>query len=202
VIDAWLAGIGRLAANGGDINSVSSVASFFVSRVDVSVDSQLEKKISEASGAQRKELETLLGKAAIANARQAYQIFQHAIRGSAFKALKEKSARVQRPLWASTSTKNPKYRDVYYVEELIGAHTVNTLPLQTIEAFRDHGRVRKSLDENPAESAETLQRLHKAGIDMDGVTQQLEDDGIRLFGESYNSVLESIRSKQNLLKVG
>jgi transaldolase len=159
VIDAWLAGIGRLAAKGGDIGSISSVASFFVSRVDAMVDSQLEKKISAASGDQKKELEALLGKAAIGNARQAYGIFQRAIGGAPFKTLKEKGARVQRPLWASTSTKNPQYRDVYYVEELIGEQTVNTLPLQTIEAFRDHGRVRKSIDENPAESAEMLQRL-------------------------------------------
>jgi transaldolase len=202
VIDAWLAGLDRLASTGGDVGSISSVASFFVSRVDVLVDSQLETKIAQASSDQKQGLEELLGKAAIANARQAYRIFQRTVAGPAFKRLEQKGARVQRPLWASTSTKNPKYRDVYYVEELIGDQTVNTLPLQTIEAFRDHGRVRKSLIENSDESAHILERLKQAGVDMDAVTAHLEDDGIRLFGESYKNLLESIGSKRNLLKIG
>ena len=201
VIDAWLAGLGRLAAKGGDISSISSVASFFVSRVDASVDSQLEQKINQASGDQKKNLEALLGKAAIANARQAYRIFQEAVNGPTFKQLEQKGARMQRPLWASTSTKNPKYRDVYYIEELVGNHTVNTIPLQTLEAFRDHGRVRYSLSEDPSESAGTLDRLKQAGIDMASVTQQLEEDGIRLFTQSYDSLLESIRTKREALKV-
>lgn len=202
VIDAWLAGLGRLAAKGGDISSISSVASFFVSRVDASVDSQLEQKINQASGDQKKNLEALLGKAAIANARQAYRIFQEAVNGPTFKQLEQKGARMQRPLWASTSTKNPKYLDVYYVEELIGKDTVNTLPLQTIESFRDHGRVRNSLSEDPSESARTLEKLKQAGIDMESVTRQLEGDGIRLFTQSYGSLLESIRTKREVLKVG
>jgi transaldolase len=148
-----------------------------------------------------KNLESLLGKAAIANARQAYQIFQQAISSPAFKRLEQKGARVQRPLWASTSTKNPKYRDVYYVEELIGDQTVNTLPLQTVDAFRDHGRVRNSLGEDPSESVNTLERLKKAGINMDSVTRQLEEDGIRLFDQSYDDLLQSILKKREMLQI-
>jgi transaldolase len=196
VMNAWLAGLERLAAAGKSPRSIASVASFFVSRVDVLVDGLLEK-----SG--HKEL---TGKAAIANARLAYQMFLKTIAGARFKAINRglpagRQARVQRPLWASTSTKNPQYRDVLYVEELIGPDTVNTLPPQTVDAFRDHGRVRPSLTENPAESSKALAQLAQAGIDMKQVTWQLEEQGLKLFSDSYDSLIAGLDQKRQALKV-
>ncbi len=191
VMDAWLGGLERWCSVHGAPCTVASVASFFVSRVDSLVDGLLEKK-------GRKEL---MGKAAIANARLAYQMFLKVVLGPRFKALAAKGARVQRPLWASTSTKNPNYRDVLYVEELIGPDTVNTLPPQTVDAFRDHGRVRQSLMENVKESSEALARLAEAGIDMKQVTRQLEEDGVRLFAESYDRLIRSLEEKRQALKV-
>ncbi len=191
VMEAWLAGLERLAASGKSPQSIASVASFFVSRVDTLVDGLLQKK-----GRQE-----LMGKAAIANAKLAYQMFLKVAMGARFKALGAKGARVQRPLWASTSTKNPNYRDVLYVEELVGPDTVNTLPPQTLDAFRDHGRVRQSLTENVQESSKVLARLAEAGIDMKQVTQQLEDDGVRLFAASYDSLIASLEEKRKALQV-
>lgn len=202
VIDAWLAGLKRLADRGGDLSTVSSVASFFVSRVDALVDKQLEKKIEQSNADQKKNFEALLGHAAVANARQAYQIFEKVSVSPVFKALEAKGARLQRPLWASTSTKNPKHRDVYYVEELIGKNTVDTMPLQTIDAFRDHGKVKETITQDPNESARTLERLEQAGIHMEDVSRQLEEEGVRLFSDSYNKLLESISQKREKLKVG
>ena len=202
VMEAWLAGLSRLEKAGKPLSRVASVASFFVSRVDTLVDSLLDKKIASGDGAPAKNLEVLYGKAAIANARLAYQMFLRVIQGSRFKALKTRGARVQRPLWASTSTKNPRYSDVLYVEELIGADTVNTLPPQTLDAFRDHGRVRGSLAENSAESAGLLDALGKNGVAMRSVTQQLEEDGVRLFAESYDGLIASLEQKRQALKAG
>lgn len=202
VIDAWLAGLKRLAERGGNLSTVSSVASFFVSRVDTLVDKELEKKAEKAGSEEKKELESLLGKAAIANARQAYQIFEKMSVSPSYKALEEKGARLQRPLWGSTSTKNPRYRDVYYVEELIGKNTVNTMPLQTLEAFRDHGQVKETVTQDPNESARILERLEQMGIHMEDVSRQLEVEGVRLFADSYNGLLESINQKREKLKVG
>lgn len=191
VINAWLAGLERLAASGKPLDKVASVASFFVSRVDSLVDGMLEKKGNKA----------LQGKAAIANAKEAYQMFLKTIMSARFKALQAKGARVQRPLWASTSTKNPNYRDVLYIEELIGPDTVNTVPPATIDAFRDHGKVRQSLAEKPEVSAKALADLKAAGIDMKQVTQQLEDDGVKLFAESYDALIASLEQKRQTLKV-
>jgi transaldolase len=191
VMDAWLAGLERLAAAGKSPKAIASVASFFVSRVDTLIDGLLEKKGHPE----------LMGKAAIANAKLAYQMFLKVVLGARFKALAAKGARVQRPLWASTSTKNPNYRDVLYVEELIGPDTVNTLPPQTVDAFRDHGRIRQSLAENPQGSTQALARLADAGIDMKQVTKQLEDDGVRLFADSYDSLIASLEAKRKALKV-
>jgi transaldolase len=201
VMDAWLGGLERLAKSGKPLNQVASVASFFVSRVDSLIDGLLDKKAAQADAAHKPHLENLKGKAAIANATLAYQMFLKTTLGARFKALAAKGARVQRPLWASTSTKNPKYRDVIYVEELIGPDTVNTLPPATIDAFRDHGKVRVSLMENPAASTQALAELAKAGIDMKQVTQQLETDGLRLFAESYDSLIKSLEEKRQALKV-
>jgi transaldolase len=195
VMDAWLRGLERLSKAGKLLSSVASVASFFVSRIDTLVDGLLEKQ--KLAG-----YEALLGKAAIANARLAYALFLK-MKGSArFKALAAKGARVQRPLWASTSTKNPKYRDVVYVEELIGAETVNTLPLATVDAARDHAKVRATLPGDADAAEKVIQDLAKAGIMMDQVTRQLEEDGVRLFAASYDDLIKSLDQKQEALKAG
>jgi transaldolase len=191
VMEAWLKGLERLAATGKKLDRVASVASFFVSRVDSIIDKTLQEKGNTE----------LQGKAAIANARTAYQMFLKVAFGARYKALMAKGAQLQRPLWASTSTKNPKYCDVLYVEELIGPDTVNTLPPATIDAFRDHGKVRNSLVENPQNNAKVLADLAAAGIDMKQVTQHLEDDGVKLFAESYGSMIKSLDEKRQAMKV-
>jgi len=196
VMDAWLAGLERLVAKGSKpLSSVASVASFFVSRVDTLVDGLLEKQ--KPAG-----YESLLGKAAIANALLAYAMFLKMKSSARFQALASKGARVQRPLWASTSTKNPKYRDVIYVEELVGAETVNTLPLATIEAARDHARVRQALPGDTAAAEKVIQDLAKAGILMDPVTKKLEEDGLKLFSDSYDELIKSLEQKKETLKIG
>jgi transaldolase len=201
VIEAWLKGLEHLAQSGKPLDRVASVASFFVSRVDSLVDSLLDKKIAEGQDSSRQELEALKGKAAIANARIAYQMFLKTTFSERFKKLGAKGANVQRPLWASTSTKNPKYRDVLYVEELIGPDTVNTLPPATIDAFRDHGRVRNSIVEEPQKNEQTLAALAAVGIDIKQVTRQLEEEGVHSFSESYDSLIKSLDQKRQALKV-
>jgi transaldolase len=196
VMDAWLSGLERLQAKSGKpLSSVASVASFFVSRVDTLVDGILEKQ--KPAG-----YESLLGKAAIANATLAYAMFLKVKSSARYQALAAQGARAQRPLWASTSTKNPKYRDVIYVEELMGAETVNTLPLATIEAARDHARVRQALPGDAVAAQKIVQALAKAGISMDPVTRQLEEDGVKLFSESYDELLKSLEQKRETLKTG
>jgi transaldolase len=190
VMDAWLAGLEHLAKTGKPLSATASVASFFVSRVDTLVDDLLAKRGGP---------EQLKGRAAIANARLAYEMFEKFVSGERFKALAAKGARVQRPLWASTSAKNPEYRDVIYVEELIGPDTVNTLPPQTIDAFRDHGKAAQTLKKQRVESYETIDRLARAGIDMKQVTWQLEVEGVRLFTDSYDSLIKSIEQKRQAL---
>ncbi|MFA5975260.1 MAG: transaldolase [Elusimicrobiota bacterium] len=191
VLTAWLSGMERWSKKGKSLRSVASVASFFISRVDTLVDGELGKKQGS---------DPLLGKAAIANACLAYEIFEKMKAGERFKALQAKGAGVQRPLWASTSTKNPHYRDVIYVEELIGRQTINTLPLPTIEAFRDHGIVKAALPGNPAESRNLLARLESAGLSMDSVTRQLEEEGLKLFTDSYDSLMKTLEQKKETLK--
>jgi len=195
VMDAWLAGLERLAKSGKALNTVSSVASFFVSRVDSLVDGLLEKQ--KPAG-----YESLMGKAAIANARLAYAMFLKVKNGSRAQALTAKGARVQRPLWASTSTKNPKYRDVLYVEELIGADTVNTLPLATVDAVRDHAEVKATLPGDPMAAQKVIDDLSKAGIAMTEMTRQLEVDGLKLFSDSYDDLIKSLEQKREALKAG
>jgi transaldolase len=201
VMDAWLSGLERLEKSGKPLNATASVASFFVSRVDNVVDALLEKKIGQASGDEKAKLEALRGKAAIANAREAYRMFREMRASERFQALEAKGALVQRPLWASTSTKNPKYRDVLYVEQLIGRETVNTLPLATIDAFRDHGQGAETLTGKPGEAAAELRALASAGISMDAVTKQLEDDGVNSFADSFESLMKSLEAKKEALKV-
>lgn len=169
---------------------VASVASFFVSRVDTQADKALESNGSSEALALR-------GKIAIANAKLVYRRFREIFHGETFAALQKRGARVQRPLWASTSTKNPEYRDVLYVEELIGPETVNTLPLATMDAFRDHGRVRgATVLEGWADADEEISRLGSLGIDLDAIAEQLQVDGVDLFAEAYNKVMAALERKR------
>src|SRR5437868_5407501 len=192
VAEAFLSALEARAAKGQDISHIASVASFFVSRIDTLVDSKLDEKLKSATDKTQKALfESLQGKVAIANARVTYKKYQELFGGPRWKALAAKGAQTQRLLWASTSTKNPKYRDVIYVEELIGADTVDTIPPATFDAFRDHGRVRRSLTENVDQAAKTMADLEKAGISMAEVTQKLVVDGVRLFADAFRQMLEA-----------
>ncbi len=173
---------------------MASVASFFVSRVDSAVDALLQETAKNASPEQRTRLEALQGKAAVANAKLAYERYQHVIASAEWNALAAKGARPQRVLWASTGTKSPKYSDVLYVEELIGRDTVNTVPPATLDAFRDHGQVRSSLTENTREAHATLDALAAAGISMEAVTEQLLEEGQRLFGEAFNKLISTVEA--------
>lgn len=193
VTEAYLAGLEALAASGGDVSRVGSVASFFVSRIDTLVDSQAAERLKTASDAtERALLRSIMGKVAIANAKQAYQLYKKVFASARWKSLAAKGAQTQRLLWASTSTKNPKFRDVLYVEELIGRDTVNTIPMQTLEAFRDHGKPRLSLDEGLDEAQDTMHVLDQVGISMKGVTDQLLKDGVRLFADAFDQLLNAL----------
>lgn len=203
VVEAYLKGLERRVKRGEPVSGIASVASFFVSRVDTQIDKALEAAVASArSGKEKAELKDLLGKAAIANAKLAYQIYKSAFSGARFAALRDKGARPQRLLWASTSTKNPAYRDVIYVEELIGPDTVNTMPQATLGAFKDHGRIRPSLEEDVEGARGVLDRLKAAGVDMARVTRDLETEGVKLFADSYDSLLWCITAKREMLRVG
>lgn len=195
IADAYLGGLEKFAKAGGDLSTVASVASFFVSRIDVAADKEIEQRLKAGvSAEQRKTLEALSGsgKVAIANAKLAYRIYQEVFSSARWKALAAKGARVQRVLWASTSTKNPKLRDVLYVEELIGPDTVNTMPPATIDAFREHGRVRTSLVEDLAGAKETMRQLEAGGVSMKSITERLAVDGVKLFVESFDALLGAV----------
>ncbi|HUP46554.1 MAG TPA: transaldolase, partial [Thermoanaerobaculia bacterium] len=171
VIEAYLRGLERRAAAGEPIGDIASVASFFVSRIDTQADKQIEAKIAATSDASAKRaLESLLGKVAIANAKMAYQLFKEVFGSERFRKLRDKGTRPQRPLWASTGTKNPKYSDVLYVETLIGPETVNTLPPATYAAFKDHGKVTMTLEENVDEAREILRRFEAHGLSLEKIT--------------------------------
>ncbi len=201
VAEAYLSALEERLAAGKDISRIASVASFFVSRVDVLVATLLEDKIKAASvSAEQQQLKALQGKAAIANARLAYQEFKRLFSALRFEALRQHGARVQRPLWASTSTKNPAYRDVLYVEELIGPDTVNTMPLTTLESFRDHGRVRLSVEEDIPQAQAVLAALEAAGIHYEQVTSQLQEEGVQKFIDSFRKLFECIDSKRKVLQ--
>jgi transaldolase / glucose-6-phosphate isomerase len=190
VAEAFLSALEARAAKGQDISHIASVASFFVSRIDTLVDSKIDEKLMTATkAAQKSLLESLRGKIAIANAKLTYKKYQNLFGGPRWKALAAKGAQTQRLLWASTSTKNPKYRDVLYVEELIGADTVDTIPPATFDAFRDHGKLRPSLTENVEEAAKTMANLAKAGISMKEVTGKLLVDGVKLFSDAFTQLL-------------
>jgi len=193
VAEAYIAGLEDLTARGGNLKKEAGVASFFISRIDTLADSLLEAKLKTASDPkQRALLESLLGKVAIANGKLTYQRYQRIFSGSRWEALAAKGAQTQRVLWASTSTKNPKYRDVMYVEELIGSDTVDTMPPATIDAFRDHGRVRPSLTEDLPAAQRVMEDLAKAGISMKEVTDKLTDDGVKLFADAFTKLLEAV----------
>ncbi len=194
VMDAYLKGLEQRVANDLPVDAIASVASFFVSRVDTNVDKRLQA-IVQAGGATAKQAEGLLGKAAIANARLAYAAYKKVFTAERFLKLKAQGAHVQRPLWASTSTKNPAYRDVMYVEELIGLDTVNTVPPQTLAAFLDHGQVRNSLEEDLSGAARVLAELEAQGISMDEVTYELEVEGVKSFADAFTVLLDAIKEK-------
>jgi transaldolase len=195
VIDAYMKGLEKRVANGLPIDSIASVASFFVSRVDTKVDQRLQEIISTGGG-QAQEAKALLGQAAIANARLAYADFKQAFGSERFQKLRLKGAHFQRPLWASTSTKNPNYRDVMYIEELIGPFTVNTVPPQTLVAFLDHGKVRMSLEEDLEGAHQTLANLESLGILMSTVTSELEEEGVKSFSDAFTVLLEAIEKRR------
>lgn len=195
-IEAYIRGLERRVAENNPIDNISSVASFFVSRIDSAVDKELERRISQTGGEEEKvRLQSLLGRIAIANAKMAYQRYKKVFHGERFAALKQKGAQVQRPLWASTSTKNPVFPDVYYVEALIGPETVDTLPPATIVAFRDHGRARVTIEDNLDEERALLARLEEVGISLDQVTAHVLADGVRLFVEPFEKLLKTIESR-------
>jgi transaldolase len=196
VMEAYLRGLERRHQDGGALDRIGSVASFFVSRVDSAVDAQLEKIAESASdNAAKQRALGLRGKAAIANAKLAYARFQEIFSGPRWERLAAAGAHVQRPLWASTSTKNPDYRDVIYVEELIGPHTVNTMPLATVEAFADHGVAKSTVDQDVEQARADLAALQEVGIDMDAVTDQLQREGVDKFAKSFAGMLKVVGEK-------
>ncbi len=197
--NAYLDGLEEWIAAKGAASRVASVASFFVSRIDTAVDTQIERKLSGNIGAEITSRELLRGKAAIANAKLAYAHYARLLSGERWKKLADAGARPQRLLWASTGTKNPAYGDVLYVEELIGRDTVNTLPPATLEAFRDHGRVRASLAENLPRAGILLADLETSGISLDDVTASLLADGVAQFSDAYEKLLTALASRMKTL---
>ena len=201
VTDAFISALEDRNASGQDISHIASVASFFVSRVDTLVDKLLEDKIKATTdSAEQQQLKSLEGKAAIANARLVYKEFQQIFSTPRFEALKHSGAHVQRPLWASTSTKNPAYRDVLYAEELIGPDTVDTMPLETIENFHDHGKVSRTVDKDVPQARAELDALEQVGIHYDQVTQQLQDEGVEKFADSFHQLFKGIDEKRQAIE--
>jgi transaldolase len=196
VAEAYLDGLEAALKAGKDISGIASVASFFVSRIDTLVDSNIDERLKNAKGADAQLLDSLRGKVAIANAKQAYRYYQKMIETPRWKALAAKGAQSQRLLWASTSTKNPKYRDVLYIEELIGPDTVNTVPPATMDAFRAHGVLRRTLDTDLAAADKTMSDLDKAGISIKQVTGKLLDDAIKLFDDAFAQLHQVVDQKR------
>jgi transaldolase / glucose-6-phosphate isomerase len=193
VAAAYVDGVERFAATGGDVGRIASVASFFISRIDTLVDSLVADKLkTESDPARKARLQSIMGKVAIANGKLTYEAYESIFSTPRWKALAAKGAQTQRVLWASTSTKNKKYRDVIYVEELIGPNTVNTLPPATLEAFRDHGKPRQSLTEDVDGARKTMSDLAAAGISMREVTDKLTADGVKLFADAFDKLLEAV----------
>jgi transaldolase / glucose-6-phosphate isomerase len=193
VAEAYIAGLEELAKRGGNLRKMAGVASFFISRIDTLVDSIIDDKLKAAKDAEQQALlKSLLGKVAIANGKLTYQRYQRIFSGPRWETLASKGAQTQRVLWASTSTKNPAYRDVMYVEELIGPDTVDTMPPATVDAFRDHGRLRNSLTEDVAAAQKTMNDLAKAGISIKEATTKLTNDGVKLFADAFHKLLAAV----------
>ena len=200
---AYISALEKRHKAGRPVDRIASVASFFVSRVDTLVDDRLQEKIQAAdSEAEREHARSLLGKAGIANARIAYAKYRELFSGPRWQALADAGARVQRCLWASTSTKNPDYRDVMYVEGLIGPDTINTLPQNTLDAFREHGRVAATLEEGVDEARAHINRLQEVGIDFLAVTDELQVQGVQLFTDSFGKAMETLRRKREAVLGG
>ena len=193
VIDAYIDGVESLAEGGGDVSTVRSVASFFVSRVDTEVDRRLDEIGTDEARAMK-------GKAAVANAQLAYQLFLERFNGERWARLRSVGAAVQRPLWASTSTKNPDYPETLYVDSLIGPDTVNTMPESTIEAFEAKGTLQRTLDADPDAARGVIDRLAALGIDIEDVAATLEDEGVAAFAKSYDELITSLQSKADDLR--
>jgi transaldolase/glucose-6-phosphate isomerase len=198
VVQAYITGIEGRIEDGQPVDRVRSVASFFLSRIDVKVDPKLEERM-QRGGDEAKTAELLHGEVAVASAKQAYWIYKDIVNGERFRRLAEKGARPQRVLWASTSTKNPEYSDVKYVEALIGPETINTLPRETLDAFRDHGEPAARLENGLGKAREVLERLGDLGIDIDQVTQELEDEGVEKFNRPYDRLFETLEKQRQLV---
>jgi transaldolase len=199
VAEAYLRGLERRLSQGQSIHEISSVASFFVSRVDTLTDKLLEARISSAaSKAEKDNISSFLGKTAVANAKIAYKRYKEIFSGRRFSAVKEKGGRIQRLLWGSSGTKNPKYSDIKYVQELIGPDSINTMPETTMMAFKDHGQVKITIHDALEEAERLFPELKSIGIDIDEVTEQLEHEGVQLFSDSFFSLLKEIGKKRDL----
>lgn len=193
---AYIDGLEQLKKNGGDVSSVASVASFFVSRIDTLIDAMIEEKLKSAQGSEKELLNKVLGKVAIANAKQAYQKYLHVIEDGRWKELAKSGAQTQRLLWASTSTKNPAFPDCIYVDELIGKDTVNTIPPSTFDAFRDHGVLKNTLEANIEDANSAMENLAKAKISMDEITEKLLVDGVKLFADAFKKLLDTVEKSR------
>jgi transaldolase/glucose-6-phosphate isomerase len=203
VVEAYLSGLEALAAKGGDISQIASVASFFVSRIDTAVDKLLDEKIAQANDPDEKaRLNALKGKVAVANAKLAYQRYKRLFAGERWKALAAKGAKTQRLLWASTGTKNKAYSDVLYVDELIGPDTISTMPIATMDAFRDHGKLADTLEDNVADAQRVLGDLGRAGISLDAVTDKLIEEGVRLFTDAADKLFGAVAGKRDKILDG
>ncbi|MBK5260402.1 MAG: bifunctional transaldolase/phosoglucose isomerase [Thermoanaerobaculia bacterium] len=203
VMEAYVRGLERRAAKNEPIGDISSVASFFVSRIDAMADKQIDARLASAKDEkEKKNLESIRGKVAIANAKLAYQLFKETFNSPRFKKLRDKGARAQRPLWASTGTKDPKYSDVLYVESLIGPETVNTVPPATYDAFREHGKVKMTLEENVADARDVLSRFEKAGFSLPKITEQLTAEGVKSFDQSFVSLMGVIEARRDIATRG
>jgi transaldolase len=204
VAQAYLRALERRVAKGAAVHTIASVASFFISRIDVLVDQLLaQRAAASASQSSVPAPAGLMGKVAVANAKLAYQSFKRLFSGPRWQALEAKGARVQRPLWASTSTKNPQYSDVVYVEPLIGPHTVNTMPDETIEAFAHHGVVvENSVEAHLDEARQVLRDLAAVGVDLDAATQQLQEEGVQKFIDPFDALLQALAAKQQTILAG
>ncbi len=192
VAAAYIDGRRKFAATGGDLSKIASVASFFISRIDSLIDSMTAEKIKTERCGRKAKLQSIQGKVAIANGKLTYEAYERIFSSPRWKALAAKGAQTQRVLWASTSTKNPNYRDVIYVEELIGPDTVNTIPPATLDAFRDHGKPRQSLNEDLDGARTTMSDLAAAGISMKEVTDKLTADGVKLFADAFDKLLAAV----------